>query len=61
MKKVIVGILVVAAIFGLSWSITSGVVWLIFKCFRLQFSWKISTGIWLILMILRSVFNQGKK
>ena len=61
MKKVIVGILVVAAIFGLSWSITSGVVWLIFKCFSLQFNWKISTGIWLILMILRSVFNQGKK
>ena len=60
MRKAVVWILAVVIGYGLSWIITSGIVWLIFKCFSLQFSWKIATGIWLILMILKSVFKHDK-
>lgn len=44
MRKAVVWILAVVIGYGLSWIITSGLVWLIFKCFSLQFSWKIATG-----------------
>lgn len=45
MRKVVALILAVAIAYGLSWLITSGVIWLICKCFDLQFSWKISIGV----------------
>ena len=42
---------------GISWIITCGIIKLITMCFGLEFSWAISTGIWLIICILRSIFN----
>ena len=60
MKKLTVaslGILVVIALLGLSWAITAGIIKLITLCFGLEFSLKIATGIWLVILILRSIFK----
>lgn len=45
---------------AISWAITTGVIWLIFLCFSLNFSIMIATGIWLVLLLLKGVFSGGK-
>lgn len=52
----IIALLVIAAI---SWAITCGIIYLITICFSLAFSWPIATGIWLVLILLRSVFSDN--
>ena len=52
---VVVGILAFA--YGLSWIVTCGIIKLITMCFGWTFKWGIATGIWLIICILRSIFN----
>ena len=52
---VVIGILALA--YGLSWIVTCGIIKLITMCFGLTFKWSIATGIWLIICILRSIFN----
>lgn len=49
-------LLLIALAYGLSWIITCGLVALICLCFSLTFDWLIATGIWLVLIILRSIF-----
>lgn len=57
------GILAVAIIFillitfGISWIVTCGIIKLITICFGWNFSWPVATGIWLIIMILKGIFN----
>lgn len=50
-------ILMLMMILAFSWALTCGIVYLIFCCFSLVFSWPVATGIWLILLILGSVFR----
>ena len=50
-------ILIVAICSGISWIALCGIIKLITMCFGWEFSWSISTGIWLILLILQSIFN----
>lgn len=50
-------ILILAACYGLSWIVTCGIIKLITMCFGLTFKWSIATGIWLVICILRSIFN----
>lgn len=50
-------ILIVAICSGISWIALCGIIKLITMCFGWEFSWAISTGIWLILLILQSIFN----
>ena len=52
---VVIGILVFAYV--LSWIVTCGIIKLITMCFGWTFKWSIATGIWLIICILRSIFN----
>ena len=42
---------------GISWIITCGIIKLITLCFGLNFSWGIATGIWLVILILKSIFK----
>lgn len=42
---------------GISWIITCGIIKLITMCLGLEFSWAISTGIWLVILILKSIFK----
>lgn len=51
------GLLMVIALLGLSWAVTVGLVKLITLCFGLEFSLKIATGIWIVILILRSIFK----
>lgn len=53
----IVIILCLAILLGISWIITCGIIKLITMCFGLEFSWAISTGIWLVILILKSIFK----
>ena len=53
----LVVILMIAALYGVSWIVTCGIIKLITMCFGLTFKWSIATGIWLIICILRSIFN----
>lgn len=50
-------LLVVA--YGVSWLVTCGLIKLITMCFDLTFSWGIATGIWLITIILKSIFKSN--
>lgn len=50
-------ILLLTICYGISWIVTCGIIKLITMCFGLEFSWSIATGIWLIICILRSIFN----
>ena len=53
----VVIILFFALCYGISWIVTCGIIKLITMCFGLEFSWAIATGIWLIICILKSIFN----
>lgn len=50
-------ILLTALICGVSWLATCGILYLIMLCFNIEFSWLTATGIWLILLVLKSVFK----
>lgn len=52
-------LLVVAAYVCLSWIVTCGIVKLITMCFGLTFSWSVATGIWLIYILLKSLFSNN--
>ena len=53
----IIVILILAVCYGLSWIVTCGIIKLITMCFGWTFKWSVATGIWLIICILRSIFN----
>ena len=50
-------ILLVAVCYGISWIVTCGIIKLITMCFGWEFSLAIATGIWLIILILKSIFK----
>ena len=54
---ILVVIAILAVCYGLSWIVTCGIIKLITMCFGWTFKWSVSTGIWLIICILRSNFN----
>ena len=41
-----------------SWLLTCGMVFVILCCFGLAFTWPIGTGVWLILLLLGSIFRK---
>ena len=43
---------------GFSWGIVALFVWLICLCFKIQFSFSVATGIWLIVCCLVSLFKK---
>lgn len=53
----LVVILILVLLYGVSWIATCGIIKLITMCFGLTFKWGIATGIWLIICILKSIFN----
>ena len=53
----VVVILLLAVCYGISWIVTCGIIKLITMCFGWEFSWASATGIWLIICILKSIFN----
>lgn len=44
---------------GVSWIATCGIIKLITVCFGWTFRWSISTGIWLLILLLKGVFSNN--
>lgn len=57
-KLVGVVLLLTIAFIG-SFLVTAGLLWLVCWAFSLTFSWKISFGVWITLMILRSFLTRS--
>lgn len=64
MKNFLLGILATigfiigfAAIYAISWIATCGIIALICLCFGWTFNWLIATGVWLVILLLRSIFR----
>lgn len=47
----------VAAIYACSWLVTCGIIKLITMCFGWTFTWGVATGVWLIILIAKSIFS----
>ena len=54
---ILISFMVLVIIYGISWIFTCGIIKLITMCFGLSFTWAMATGIWLIICILKSIFN----
>lgn len=52
-------IILVIVAFAFSFLCTAGLIWLICWAFGLGFSWKITFGIWLVLILARMVFKNS--
>ena len=52
---------VLAALCSVSWLITCGLVYLVTLCFSLEFSWAVATGVWLVMILLRSIIGGASK
>lgn len=61
LKKILTIVIVaiaVLALCGLSWIITCGIIKAITWCFGWRFSWRVATGIWIILCLLKKLFSK---
>lgn len=47
--------------YGLSWAVTVGIIKLITLCFSWQFNLLYATGIWLIILIARTIFGSSSR
>lgn len=52
--------IIVALIYALSWIVTCGIIWLVTLCFGWTFNWAIATGVWILILLARWIFNRGK-
>ena len=60
----IIALISIALLIGfgaISWLITCGIFYLITLCFSLEFSWLAATGVWLVMILLKSIFNTTNK
>ena len=56
-RNIIGLILAIIIFYAIRWIVTCGVIKLITMCFGWEFSWAVATGIWLIILILKSIFR----
>lgn len=54
-------IILVILAYAVNWIATCGIIKLITLCFGWTFKWSISTGIWLALILARTVFKSDNK
>lgn len=57
-KKGLFMILIVVALYSVSWILTCGIIKLITLCFGFNFNWLIATGIWLIMCVAKSILKR---
>lgn len=63
LMKILAGIITVVIIvgaFALSFVLTSAIIYGICWAFKLTFAWRYAFGIWLILLVMRSVLGSEK-
>ena len=51
--------LIIVGLYTISWLITCGIIFLICCCFDLTFKWSIATGIWLVMCLMKKVFQHN--
>lgn len=51
--------ILIAGVYAFSWIMTCGLIKLVTMCFGWTFSWKIATGVWLILCIAKKIFSHN--
>lgn len=54
-------IIIIILAYAISWIATCGIIKLITLCFGLTFRWSVSTGIWLALILARTVFKPSSQ
>lgn len=54
----LIAFITIAALYGLSWIITCGIIKLVTLCFGWTFKWSIATGIWLVMCLLKRIFTR---
>ena len=57
----LVAIVMFLVLGAISWIITCGIFYLITLCFGLEFSWLTATGVWLVMILLKSIFSTTNK
>lgn len=58
---VIIGVILgVIILYAAGWAVTSFLIWLLSLLFHFEFSFALSTGIFIILLIAKWVFSSGK-
>jgi hypothetical protein len=57
---IILGVAIFVGVLALSFVLTSAIIYGICWAFKLTFAWRYAFGIWLVLLILRSIFRSGK-
>ncbi|HBC98702.1 MAG TPA: hypothetical protein DC053_03855 [Lachnoclostridium sp.] len=55
----IIVIALMVLFYGLSWIVTCGIIKLITMCFGLAFKWSVASGIWLIIVLVQSIFKSN--
>ena len=60
MFAIIFTAMLIALLYAISWITTVGIIKLITLCFGWTFSWAIATGIWLIIVLLKSIISAGR-
>ena len=55
--SILLAIVVLVVCLAFSWIINCGIIKLITMCFGLKYKWSIATGIWLIIIIAKSIFK----
>lgn len=60
-KDPLIIMLVILILLLLSWIVTCGLIKLVTLCFGWNFSWRIATGIWIVIFLLKDIFNGVKK
>lgn len=58
---IILGVAIFVGILALSFALTSAIIYGICWAFKLTFAWRYAFGVWLILLLARSVFKRGGK
>ena len=53
----LIAIVIFLVLSAISWLITCEMFYLITLCFGLEFSWLTATGVWLVMILLRSIFS----
>lgn len=54
---VLMALLVFIAILAGSWLTTCGLIYIMTLCFGWEFSWSIATGFWVLMILIRTLFN----
>lgn len=60
-KKILILIAAIIGALAIDWLVACGLVKLICLCFALKFTWRLATGVWLVITTLHLFLFPGRK